>query len=91
LRHKGPPKIKNSDINIRSPQDYMLPRSGSDSKQASLMFYGLQSFHFLSPEVKKALEELINIRTHLISRHKREKYELGENYAKAFLLRDERS
>lgn len=91
LRHKGPPKIKNSDINIRSPQDYTLPRSGRDSKQASLMFYGLESFHFLSPEVKKALEELINIRTDLISRHKREKDQLGENYAKAFLLRDERS
>jgi len=41
--------------------------------------------------VKKALEELINIRTDLISRHKREKDELGENYAKAFLLRNERS
>jgi len=51
----------------------------------------LQSFHFLSPEVKEALGELINIRTDLISRHKREKDELGENYAKAFLLRNERS
>ncbi|EFP84106.2 uncharacterized protein PGTG_10484 [Puccinia graminis f. sp. tritici CRL 75-36-700-3] len=66
--------------------DYELPSHGPpDGRQASLVFYGLDSFHFLSPGLKNALKELINIRPDPVSRSRKRK--AGEEYATDFLLR----
>ncbi|WAQ83388.1 hypothetical protein PtA15_3A758 [Puccinia triticina] len=76
LQHKGPKD---------NPKVYQLPPFGTpDDRQASLVFYGIQAFDFLSPQLKHALEELINVRTDITSRHKEDP--LGQGYAKDFML-----
>jgi hypothetical protein len=75
-----------SPENKKREDNYCLPSHGpADPRQASLVFYGLESFQFLSPEVKNALKNLIDIRTDLVCRH--EKETIGKEYAKDFLLR----
>jgi hypothetical protein len=77
-----PPEKENS---IRR-DDYKLPSHGlPDNRQASLEFYGLDSFHFLSPGLKNALKELIDLHPDPVSRNRKPK--VGEKYAKDFLLR----
>ena len=66
---------------------YQLPAQGKpDVRQASLVFYGLDAFNFLSPELKQALNKLINTKVDLLSRHPDV---LGQKYAKQFLLRSD--
>jgi hypothetical protein len=79
---KTPPK-KN---NYKRRDNYKLPSCRPpDHRQASLVFYGLDSFHFLSPGLKNALRELIDIRMDLISRHQKRK--AGREYVNDFFLR----
>ncbi|KNZ52817.1 uncharacterized protein VP01_343g9 [Puccinia sorghi] len=83
--------------NIKNPQDYQLdePRKQGNrdkknkqaeqaTRQASFLFHGLNSFTFLSPEVKSALHKLLNIRTNLVTRHAGDP--VGQLYAKDFML-----
>ncbi|KAI7961373.1 hypothetical protein MJO28_001862 [Puccinia striiformis f. sp. tritici] len=68
---------------------YKLPAHGApDPCQASLVFYELDSFHFLSLELRQALKRLINIKVDLLSRHTDD---LGIKYARQFLLRSDAS
>ncbi|WAQ87651.1 hypothetical protein PtA15_8A557 [Puccinia triticina] len=104
LRHKGPPKKSSSNVktpqncsgNVKTPQDYQLTKTGTrgkqknrDPQQASLVFYGLDSFPFLSAQVKNALQELVNVRTDLVSRHAEDID--GQCYAKDLMLCAEQS
>ncbi|KAA1075488.1 hypothetical protein PGTUg99_015363 [Puccinia graminis f. sp. tritici] len=78
-----PPKKKE---NYKRQDNYKLPSNGPpDYRQASLVFYGLDSFHFLSPGLKEALKQLIDIRTDLVSRHGKRKQ--GLDYVTDFFLR----
>ncbi|KNZ63530.1 uncharacterized protein VP01_11313g1 [Puccinia sorghi] len=54
------------------------------TQQASFLFQGLNSFTFLSPEVRSALHKLLNIRTNLVTRHAGDP--VGLLYAKDFML-----
>ncbi|EFP85935.2 uncharacterized protein PGTG_11691 [Puccinia graminis f. sp. tritici CRL 75-36-700-3] len=79
---KNPPRKDNGERR----DCYKLPSVGPpDHRQASLVFYGLDSFQFLSPGLKNALKELLNIRTGLVWRHGNRR--AGQEYAKDFLLR----
>ncbi|OAV88095.1 hypothetical protein PTTG_12444 [Puccinia triticina 1-1 BBBD Race 1] len=64
---------------------YRLPSYGDpDPRQATLVFYGVDSFHFLSLGVKNALKELIKLPIDLVSQHGHS--EIGQQYAKDLLL-----
>ncbi|KNZ62355.1 uncharacterized protein VP01_12814g1, partial [Puccinia sorghi] len=56
---------------------------------ASLLFRGLDSFAFLSPQVKNVLHKLVNFRTNLASRHSNDT--VGQLYGEDFMLCNERS
>ncbi|PLW51438.1 hypothetical protein PCASD_00361 [Puccinia coronata f. sp. avenae] len=82
-----PPPRKPNEV-TGSQNKYELPCGQiPDCRQASLVFYGLESFHFLSPTVKEALEKLINVRRDIISLHG--KNELGRDFAQELLLDDD--
>jgi len=60
---------------------YRLPSHGTtDRKQASLVFRGLDSFHFLSPPMKSCLADLIDLRLPLLKLH--EEDPLALNYVR---------
>jgi len=59
------------DQQVRREQ-YRLPSSDGvmkDRKQASLVFRGLESFHFFSPAIKSSLAYLIDLRLPILKLH----------------------
>ncbi|KAI9603889.1 hypothetical protein H4Q26_003496 [Puccinia striiformis f. sp. tritici PST-130] len=71
--------------NVQSGDNYRLPSHGpEDPRQASLVFYGLDSFQFISLGLRNALKRLIDLRTDLVSRH--EDGTIGQEYVKDFLV-----
>ncbi|KNZ48854.1 uncharacterized protein VP01_5363g1, partial [Puccinia sorghi] len=103
LRDKDTPEKSEGRLEksttIKNPQHYQLDEPRKQGKrqkkdkqatrQASLLFRGLDSFAFLSPQVKNALHKLVNIRTNLASRHANDP--VGQLYVKDFMLCTERS
>ncbi|PLW16768.1 hypothetical protein PCASD_17159 [Puccinia coronata f. sp. avenae] len=82
LRSKAPQE-EVDNIQLRSSERV------KGTRQAFLVFHGLQAFSFLSPELRAALGELLSIPTDLVSRHK--EAALGQKYDMDFLLRDEQT
>ncbi|KAI7951715.1 hypothetical protein MJO28_007399 [Puccinia striiformis f. sp. tritici] len=71
--------------NVQSGDNHRLPSHGpEDPRQASLVFYGLDSFQFISLGLRNALKRLIDLRTDLVSRH--EDGTIGQEYVKDFLV-----
>ncbi|KAA1064407.1 hypothetical protein PGT21_001913 [Puccinia graminis f. sp. tritici] len=85
----SPITVKEARAAENFTKTYELPPHGEpDLRQASLVFYELDAFNFLSLELKQALKRLLTTNVDLLLHHKDE---LGIKYAKQFLLRSDAS